>query len=137
MFLVVVASAVLFAEETISAEEMETSRQCKEEMKRELSGILRKGSKDYINSHEQLLLQYHKYSKYSSILKERDVLLAVVLYTILSLAQMAFDSLLSPVLANRIAYGGFDMSSQEISLVLVVASPIALVTSAAWGLGSP
>ena len=131
MFLVVVASAVLFAEETISAEEMETSRQCKEEMKRELSSILRKGSKDYINSHEQLLLQYHKYSKYSSILKERDVLLAVVLYTLLSLAQMAFDSLLSPVLANRIAYGGFDMSSQEISLVLVVASPIALVTSAA------
>lgn len=131
MFLVVVASAVLFAEETISAEEMETSRQCKEEMKRELSSILRKGSKDYINSHEQLLLQYHKYSKYSSILRERDVLLAVVLYTLLSLAQMAFDSLLSPVLANRIAYGGFDMSSQEISLVLVVASPIALVTSAA------
>lgn len=129
MFVIVAVSLLLFSEETISEEEMITSRECKAEMKREISGILRKGSKDYINSHEQLLLQYHKYSKYSSILKERDVLLAVLLYLLLSLCQMAFDSLYSPVLANKKIYGGFEMTSEEISLILMVASPIALVTS--------
>ncbi|CBK23253.2 uncharacterized protein [Blastocystis hominis] len=128
MFVFVAVSLLLFSEETISEEEMTTSRECKAEMKREISGILRKGSKDYINSHEQLLLQYHKYSKYSSILKERDVLLTVLLYLLLSLCQMAFDSLFSPVLANKKIYGGFEMSSEEISLILMVASPIALVT---------
>ena len=127
--MLVAVSLLLFSEETISEEEMITSRECKAEMKREISGILRKGSKDYINSHEQLLLQYHKYSKYSSILKERDVLLTVLLYLLLSLCQMAFDSLYSPVMANKKMYGGFEMSSEEISLILMVASPIALVTS--------
>ena len=129
MFVIVAVSLLLFSEETISEEEMITSRECKAEMKREISGILRKGSKDYINSHEQLLLQYHKYSKYSSILKERDVLLSLLIYLFISFVQITVDSLFSPVLANKKIYGGFEMSSVQISLILMVASPIALVTS--------
>ena len=129
MFVLVALSLLLFSEETISEEEMITSRECKAEMKREISGILRKGSKDYINSHEQLLLQYHKYSKYSSILKERDVLLSLLIYLFVSFVQVTIDSLFSPVLANKKMYGGFEMSSVQISLILMVASPIALVTS--------
>ena len=105
MFVLVALSLLLFAEETISEEEMITSRECKAEMKREISGILRKGSKDYINSHEQLLLQYHKYSKYSTILKERDVLLSLVIYLFISFVQITMDSLFSPVLANKKIYG--------------------------------
>ena len=123
MFVLVAVSLLLFSEETISEEEMITSRECKAEMKREISGILR------INSHEQLLLQYHKYSKYSSILKERDVLLSLLIYLFVSFVQVTIDSLFSPVLANKKMYGGFEMSSVQISLILMVASPIALVTS--------
>ena len=87
-----------------------------------MSGILRKSNLTSYDSHEQLLLQYHKYSSYSSILKDRDILLAVLLYFILTLVQMSIDGLIPSVLSNRKIYGGFEMSIADISFITMSAS---------------
>ncbi|KAK8828911.1 hypothetical protein WA538_000914 [Blastocystis sp. DL] len=115
---------LFWSAETLSPEEMETARRCENEMKRELSGILRKNPLEGYDSHEQLLLQYNKYSSYSSILKDRDVLCAVLLYGFHTLAQMAFDSLLPSVLVNERAKGGFELDSRVIGYIQMASCPL-------------
>lgn len=94
-----------------------------------MSGILRKNNLASYDSREQLLLQYHKYSSYSSILKDKDILLAILLYFILTLVQMAFDGVFPSVLANRKKFGGFGMDIADISFINMSTAPIALCPS--------
>ena len=82
---------------------------------------------DGYNSHEQFLLQYYKYSKYSSILQDRDILFSVIVYVIHTFNQMSFDSLIPVIWVNTLSYGGFEMSLQEVGLFQTMASPVALV----------
>lgn len=94
-----------------------------------MSGILRKGNLQSCDSHEQLLLQYHKYSSYTSILKDKDILLAILLYFFLTLDQMSFDGLFPSVLANRKQFGGFAMDIADISFINMATAPISLCPS--------
>lgn len=92
-----------------------------------MSGILRKSGIESCDSHEQLLLQYHKYSSYSSILKDKDILLVVLEYFLLCLVQMAFDGIIPSVLSNRKELGGFSMDIADISFINMAIAPVALV----------
>lgn len=130
---------IFLAEDTISYEELNKAKEYREQMKvrfmtcthsqREMSGILRKNSLSSCDSHEQLLLQYHKYSSYTSILKDKDILLAILLYFVLTLVQMAFDGVFPSVLANRKKFGGFGMDIADISFINMSTAPIALCPS--------
>ena len=91
-----------------------------------MSGILRKGQMQSFNSREQLLLQYHKYSNYTSILKDKDIYLAILLYFILTLMQMSFDGIFPSLLSNRKMFGGFEMDITDISFINMTTAPIAL-----------
>ena len=123
-FIITLVSFVFFSVDTISEEEIQTAHEDQAQMKRDLSGIFRKNPLDGYDSHEQLLLQYHKYSKVSSILKDRDVLCAVLLYGFHTLAQMAFDSLLPSVLVNERAKGGFELDSRVIGYIQMASCPL-------------
>ncbi|KNB46855.1 tansporter, major facilitor subfamily protein [Blastocystis sp. subtype 4] len=124
VFVIVFIFFVFFAEESLSPEEQETARKYKEDMKRSLSGILRKNPLEGYDSHEQLILQYSKYSSYSSILKDRDVLMAVIIYGIHTFAQMSFDALIPNVYVNKQEYGGFQFPVDAIGWIQMTAFPL-------------
>lgn len=86
---------------------------------------------DECNEHELLLLEYHEKSSYSTLLRDKDVLLSIVVYTILTFVQMSFDSLVPSVLSNRKKYGGFEMNIKDISFIQMTTSLIAL-SSCLW-----
>lgn len=125
IYALVVISFLLFAEDTITKEELEKARQYKKEAKDELKQLLSKESSE-CNEHELFLLNYHKNSSYSTLLRDKDVLLSIVIYFILTFTQMSLDSLIPSVLSNRKKYGGFEMNIKDISFVQMTTSLVAL-----------
>ena len=81
------------------------------------------------DSLEQLILQYSKYSSYSSILKDRDVLMAVIIYGIHTFAQMSFDALIPNVYVNKQEYGGFQFPVDAIGWIQMTAFPLSFAPS--------
>jgi hypothetical protein len=116
------------ADDTITQEEIQKVKECNAQMRQEIRSILNKGSMQSYNSHEQLLLQYHKYSNYLSILKDKDILLTIILYFILTFVQMAYDGIFPSVLANKKIYGGFEFDSDAIGYLQMAVSPLSLTT---------
>lgn len=134
-FIITLVSFVFFSVDTISEEEIQTAHEYQAQMKRDLSGIFRKNPLDGYDSHEQLLLQYHKYSKVSSILKDRDILLAVCIYFINSFVQMVFDAVFPSILVNKRQFGGFEMALSDVSTLQMMASPISIATGTSFAAG--
>ena len=59
-------------------------------------------------------------------MKDKDILLSIIIYTILTFTQMSFDSLVPSVLANKKIFGGFEMNIKNISFIQMTTSVIAL-----------
>ena len=98
-----------------------------------MSGILRKNPMEGYSSREQLLLQYKKYSSYGSILKDRDVLLSILIYSVHTFLQMAYDGLLPNVWVNHKDVGGFEFETQSIGYIQMTSCPMSFASSK-WNL---
>ena len=82
-----------------------------------MSAILRKTPSKDFSSREQLLLQYNNNTGYSSVFRNRDLFLAVAIYSLLAFYQNCYDTIYPLTLANPREYGGFDMDAVDESWI--------------------
>lgn len=131
---------VFVAEESLTRETVDQSKKIRKAMRvsliinrssfqRELSSILRKSSSKSFTSYEQLLLAYDEHGKYNSMFRNRDLILAVIIYGMASLCQISFDSIYPLTLMNSRKYGGFEMNAVEEGWVATSAIVLQLTSS--------
>lgn len=76
------------------------------------------------NKKEESLIEPVETKSYLQIIKEKAVLVTIVLYSIEALIQCSFDSLISLWLSAKIEDGGFGLSIKEIGWMICFICPM-------------
>ena len=137
-FLVLLILFLFVSEETMSQEEIDRMESTKRDMdvlsprsphsQDKLSALLLRSSEASFSSSEQLILLFNKHANYSSVFKNKDLILSVIAYGVCGFNQVSLDTIYHLTLMNSRAYGGFEMNAVEESWVATFGVITQLVT---------
>ncbi|KAK8817276.1 zinc induced facilitator-like 2 protein [Blastocystis sp. ATCC 50177/Nand II] len=116
-FLVLLILFLFVSEETMSQEEIDRMESTKRDMDDKLSALLLRSSEASFSSSEQLILLFNRHANYSSVFKNKDLILSVIAYGVCAFNQVSLDTIYPLTLMNNRAYGGFEMNAVEESWV--------------------
>lgn len=144
-FLVLLILFLFVSEETMSQEEIDRMESTKRDMdvlsprsphsQDKLSALLLRSSEASFSSSEQLILLFNKHANYSSVFKNKDLILSVIAYGVCAFNQVSLDTIYPLTLMNNRAYGGFEMNAVEESWVATFGIVTQLATRWRNGMG--
>ena len=100
-----------------------------------LSALLLRSSEASFSSSEQLILLFNKHANYSSVFKNKDLILSVIAYGVCAFNQVSLGTIYPLTLMNNRAYGGFEMNAVEESWVATFGIVTQLATRWRNGMG--
>ncbi|CBK23256.2 uncharacterized protein [Blastocystis hominis] len=116
---------LILSVETLTEEERAHTQKLRDGLKKGFSAILRK-SRSKLDSKEQLLITFNEQSSPRHLFKQKDFLLTMILFAVISFIQMGADTILLVALASPVRIGGLNLSNDIVSLVMGIASPFQL-----------